>query len=1495
MLTAIPQPQPPGRLPASVAEAVAEIRAKAGMDADPTNPLTTPIVDLFAPTVASAKAGTRGVDLMAFDAAKATEPTTLADDIARQYPTIESIIRSVPLKPEQAAMVRNILGSALAAPPGQMTGVQVMALKRSMLNAKFDHGIAGAIAMRAEALLRAKRGEGVLLQPRAATMRRVRGQEMRRSMRTDNDEGPMLDFDAAADVLEKARKQIETGPRGGKIVGYRTAGGKRTPIYEKPGAGGASPSKGEADKDAPKAAGGEDAAEALRDHADEMETQGAVASEVRKVAKKVEAAAKRKAKAAAAKAAADKADDADEGDEAGAEEADTEAEVEANQAQLAQTQRDDVEGAAGTGEAEPAAQADKAPKPAPAAAAGGDAEADADNGPPGQAGVPSPRQRKTPTIDRDPVSPLGPEPDWDKIGNASNLTPEEALNRKETQEARKQYEAMFERLAAIEHQITSELVPMFNAIKNDIRRAVETNGRSIPRPKNVPKPMTPVEFLWEKVTAFIEFVGKMIASGARYAADKIKSIGGPKPPKGGDTEKSMRPVLEYRDALRKGGDGVSYLPTRILDGLFDVLRDAMADDRMGDVAAAFASAYPYGADDGDGDEDDMRADERPPMLPSERRSRALASSVAEFLSGLDDDVEIPEELAMMIGFDDLEKGAGHKYIRRVPKTGGGYRYYYKVAGVTRDVGADLVQGAAFKLAADGKEGHFQVTGRDGDKVTLRHDESGKEMTVDAKALGAMLQREHAEVVGAKREAIKREIAQAEKTGTPKQRERLKAEAERLGVDAEAEAEKPAKRATKEPAGSKKPSVSALASRVAPEVGESPTSRKDLPRLNAIARAMSFASDDDSRPSVYGVNIGVDNDEKASAIATDGRRIAMIPTEGYQYDSSDRTVLDSAGNPTGGRFPDVGMAIRGARIPKGVNVDGKHFASVVSAAAKAMGKRRYADGVMIRNEGGRVGMIIPGGVGIPDVPEGGLYVDLGVNSSNVPDFESIVNVGYLSDAMKGSTGPVSIASSGDTGLIGIRRDDGERHYIAPVRPIASQKDRWLAKPVAKSARTIEDIVQYAAEVAGDDAGLLKSEGFTPPERVASAAARGLRLREKVKGGTAIGVARARDLSNRKAVSLDTIRRMVSYFARHGAQRPEARGTDAEPTPWLVAWNLWGGDAGRAWAESIWERERGDTKKSARTLGESIIDFLADAGLSRDGSDAPSVVAPPAPADEAGKATSHLAKSIGEFLGPLAGDSGVLMPPGEYTVGTTAYGRRALPGGLLVDVEVPAGGVRRGVGADGREWAVTMPADYGEFVGTMGTDGDPIDVFVGPDLGAPYAYIVGIQDPATGLHDEDKVMFGFRSRDDAMACYRAAYGRGDLLMSVQRMSVAELQMWVERHGQSARRIAEGRPMRKGVSSVAVAAALASFGAVERVSTPLDTVLTSVQWCRAPDRLRGREGGEPVALNAIRRPALRSAPSAKPHVEPVLVIKSAPPPASKPAPAGARLAGLLAKGRR
>jgi hypothetical protein len=52
---------------------------------------------------------------------------------------------------------------------------------------------------------------------------------------------------------------------------------------------------------------------------------------------------------------------------------------------------------------------------------------------------------------------------------------------------------------------------------------------------------------------------------------------------------------------------------------------------------------------------------------------------------------------------------------------------------------------------------------------------------------------------------------------------------------------------------------------------------------------------------------------------------------------------------------------------------------------------------------------------------------------------------------------------------------------------------------------------------------------PPAAVAEEAEKGLKLREAFKrGGTQIGVARARDLKNRANLSSDTIKRMSSYF-------------------------------------------------------------------------------------------------------------------------------------------------------------------------------------------------------------------------------------------------------------------------------------------------------------------------------------------------------------------------------
>ncbi len=102
----------------------------------------------------------------------------------------------------------------------------------------------------------------------------------------------------------------------------------------------------------------------------------------------------------------------------------------------------------------------------------------------------------------------------------------------------------------------------------------------------------------------------------------------------------------------------------------------------------------------------------------------------------------------------------------------------------------------------------------------------------------------------------------------------------------------------------------------------------------------------------------------------------------------------------------------------------------------------------------------------------------------------------------------------------------------------------------------------------------SEGFKPPQAVQRAAAKGLELRREYnRGGTEVGVARARDLSNGKNISWDTIKRMVSYFARHEVDKQGQNwGNDSNPSPGYVAWLLWGGDPGRRWAERIYEVEK-----------------------------------------------------------------------------------------------------------------------------------------------------------------------------------------------------------------------------------------------------------------------------------------------------------------------------------
>jgi len=91
-------------------------------------------------------------------------------------------------------------------------------------------------------------------------------------------------------------------------------------------------------------------------------------------------------------------------------------------------------------------------------------------------------------------------------------------------------------------------------------------------------------------------------------------------------------------------------------------------------------------------------------------------------------------------------------------------------------------------------------------------------------------------------------------------------------------------------------------------------------------------------------------------------------------------------------------------------------------------------------------------------------------------------------------------------------------------------------------------------------------YRPTRAMEKAAKRGLKMREESsqsnRGGTAVGLARARQFSNREQVSLDVVKRTFSFLSR-----AKVYYKPGENTPGTQAYLLWGGPAGLSWARNI----------------------------------------------------------------------------------------------------------------------------------------------------------------------------------------------------------------------------------------------------------------------------------------------------------------------------------------
>jgi capsid protein len=142
----------------------------------------------------------------------------------------------------------------------------------------------------------------------------------------------------------------------------------------------------------------------------------------------------------------------------------------------------------------------------------------------------------------------------------------------------------------------------------------------------------------------------------------------------------------------------------------------------------------------------------------------------------------------------------------------------------------------------------------------------------------------------------------------------------------------------------------------------------------------------------------------------------------------------------------------------------------------------------------------------------------------------------------------------------------------------QAQKTTEEPTDQKPEQAEEQLNDSRIVIGFDNG-----GYIPTQTMARNAKRALEIREgkppSQRGMTAVGLARARDISNRRELPLDTVKRMKSYFDRHAVDK-EGETWDEQGKGWQ-AWNGWGGDEGRTWAEAIVEREEKKTDASLRS--------------------------------------------------------------------------------------------------------------------------------------------------------------------------------------------------------------------------------------------------------------------------------------------------------------------------
>lgn len=142
---------------------------------------------------------------------------------------------------------------------------------------------------------------------------------------------------------------------------------------------------------------------------------------------------------------------------------------------------------------------------------------------------------------------------------------------------------------------------------------------------------------------------------------------------------------------------------------------------------------------------------------------------------------------------------------------------------------------------------------------------------------------------------------------------------------------------------------------------------------------------------------------------------------------------------------------------------------------------------------------------------------------------------------------------------------------------------------------------------------------------------------------------------------------------------------------------------------------------------------------------------------------LADEIDDAAGEVSKPTKAQREAGNYRKGhVTVHG-------LKIAIETPRGEKRK------KKWP-KLPAHYGYFKGSVGADGDQVDVFIGPKPATEVAFVANMKG-TNGKFDEHKVVLGFKSAERARECLVEAYGDQEHRVGkLTAMTIPMLKEWL-----------------------------------------------------------------------------------------------------------------------